>query len=380
MAKVLNYGMVGGGPDAFIGDAHRRAISLDESARLVAGVFSRNAEKSKKMGEVLHIEEERCYKDYETMALEEAKREDGIDFVVVVTPNASHYEICKAFLNAGIHVVCDKPVTTTYEKAVELQKLAEVVDSIGSIYDSRLDGFAPAEYAGKPEEIQKWAIEEMKVTAHAAKAMGVDVVTFFMGSPIWKYWYSFPQTSEQMIEEGYQKVKELWSPIMDEFDKCGVKLALEVHPTEIAFDYWSTKKLLDVFEHRPTLGINFDPSHLIWQGLDPAVFILDFAARIYHVHVKDAKLNLNGRNGILGSHITFGDQRRGWNFVSPGHGDVDFDNIIRALNQIGYDGPLSVEWEDSGMQRNFGGKEACEFTKKINFMPSDVAFDDAIKA
>ena len=117
--------MVGGGPDAFIGDAHRRAISLDESARLVAGVFSRNAEKSKKMGEVLHIEEERCYKDYETMALEEAKREDGIDFVVVVTPNASHYEICKAFLNAGIHVVCDKPVTTTYEKAVELQKLAE---------------------------------------------------------------------------------------------------------------------------------------------------------------------------------------------------------------------------------------------------------------
>ena len=125
MAKVLNYGMVGGGPDAFIGDAHRRAISLDESARLVAGVFSRNAEKSKKMGEVLHIEEERCYKDYETMALEEAKREDGIDFVVVVTPNASHYEICKAFLNAGIHVVCDKPVTTTYEKAVELQKLAE---------------------------------------------------------------------------------------------------------------------------------------------------------------------------------------------------------------------------------------------------------------
>lgn len=125
MAKVLKYGMVGGGPDAFIGDAHRRAIALDGSAKLVAGVFSRNAEKSKKMGEILHIEEERCYKDYETMAKEEAKREDGIDFVVVVTPNASHYEICKAFLNVGIHVACDKPVTTSYEKALELQKLAE---------------------------------------------------------------------------------------------------------------------------------------------------------------------------------------------------------------------------------------------------------------
>lgn len=183
----------------------------------------------------------------------------------------------------------------------------------------------------------------------------------------------------EQLKEAYQKVKEILSPIMDEFYKCGVKLALEIHPTEIAFDYWSTKKLLEVFDHRKTLGINFDPSHLIWQGLDPALFILDFADRIYHVHVKDTKLNLNGRNGILGSHITFGDQRRGWNFVSPGHGDVEFDNIIRALNQIGYDGPLSIEWEDSGMERVFGGTEACEFTKKINFSPSDVAFDDAIK-
>ena len=219
----------------------------------------------------------------------------------------------------------------------------------------------------------------MKYAAQAAKNMGVDTVTFFMGSPIWKMWYSFPQTSEEQIEAGYQRIKELWSPIIDVYDECGVKLALEVHPTEIAYDYWSTKKLLETFDYRPTLGINFDPSHLIWQGLDPAMFLYDFADRVYHVHIKDAKLNLNGRNGILGSHITFGDQRRGWNFVSPGHGDVDFDNIIRVLNQIGYDGPLSIEWEDSGMERVFGGTEACEFTKQINFSPSDVAFDDALK-
>lgn len=254
-----------------------------------------------------------------------------------------------------------------------------VMDTLPGAYDARLDGFAPAHLAGKPEEIQKWAIQDMKYTAHAAKNVGVDVVTFFMGSPIWKFWYSFPQTSQEQIEAGYQAVKELWSPIMDEFDACGVKLALEVHPTEIAFDYWSTKKLLDVFGYRPTLGINFDPSHLVWQGIDTQMFILDFAQRIYHVHVKDAKVNLNGRNGILGSFLTFGDQRRGWNFVSPGHGDVDFDGIIRALNQIGYHGPLSIEWEDSGMERVFGGTEACAFTKKINFSPSDVAFDDAIR-
>ena len=254
-----------------------------------------------------------------------------------------------------------------------------VVDTLPGAYDSRLDGFAPAELAGKPEGIQKWAIQEMKYTARAAKAMGVDVVTFFMGSPIWKFWYSFPQTSEAMVEEGYQKVKELWSPIMDEFDACGVKLALEVHPTEIAFDYWSAKKLLEVFEYRETLGFNFDPSHLLWQGVDPAVFARDFADRIYHVHIKDVKLNFDGRNGVLGSHITFGNTRRGWNFVSPGHGDVDFDAIIRELNQADYQGPLSIEWEDSGMNRIFGATEACEMTKKINFQASDVAFDSAIK-
>ena len=254
-----------------------------------------------------------------------------------------------------------------------------VADTLDGAYDRRLDGFAPAELAGRPEEIRKWAIEEMKYTARAAKEMDVEIVTFFMGSPIWRFWYSFPQTTEEMVENGYRKIKELWSPVMDEFDACGVRLALEVHPTEIAFDYWSTRRLLDTFEKRPTLGINFDPSHLFWQGLDPQMFILDFADRIYHVHVKDVKLNLNGRNGILGSHIAFGDQRRGWNFVSPGHGDIDFDNIIRALNQIGYTGPLSVEWEDNGMDRVFGASEACEFTKQINFSPSDVAFDAAIK-
>ena len=251
-----------------------------------------------------------------------------------------------------------------------------VLDTEPDAYDNRLDGFVPAELAGNPKAIQEWAIQEMKYTAQAAKAMGVGVVTFFMGSPIWKMWYSFPQTSEEMVEAAYQRTKELWTPIFDEFDACGVKLALEVHPTEIAFDYWTTKKLLDTFEWRPTLGINFDPSHLLWQGMDPAVFCRDFIDRVYHVHAKDVKLNFDGRNGVLGSHITFGNTRRGWNFVSLGHGDVDFDAICRELNQGGYNGPISIEWEDSGMDRIYGATEACEYIKKYNFNPSAFAFDD----
>ena len=88
-------------------------------------------------------------------------------------------------------------------------------------------------------------------------------------------------------------------------------------------------------------------------------------------------MTLDGRAGILGSHLTFGDTRRGWNFRSLGHGDVDFERIIRELNAIGYDGPLSVEWEDSGMEREFGAHESLAFVRKVDFAPSNVAFDDA---
>jgi sugar phosphate isomerase/epimerase len=250
---------------------------------------------------------------------------------------------------------------------------------VGDLWDPRLDGFAPAGCKGDPAKIRAWAIQEMKWTARAAKAMGCKVVTGFMGSAVWKYWYSFPQTSDQMVEEAFQEILKLWTPILDEFDACGVKFALEVHPTEIAFDFYTAQRLLEVFQHRPTLGFNFDPSHLVWQGMKPHLFIRDFAKRIYNVHMKDAAVTLDGRAGILGSHLAFGDNRRGWNFRSLGHGDVDFENIIRELNAAGYQGPLSVEWEDSGMEREFGAREALAFVRRVDFAPSALAFDEAMK-
>ena len=103
---------------------------------------------------------------------------------------------------------------------------------------------------------------------------------------------------------------------------------------------------------------------MLWQGVDPVEFIREFPDRIYHVHIKDAIVTLNGRSGILGSHLNFGDPRRGWDFRSPGRGGVNFEEIIRALNQAGYEGPLSVEWEDVGMDREHGAREACEFVQE----------------
>ncbi len=250
---------------------------------------------------------------------------------------------------------------------------------VGDLWDPRLDAFAPAECRGSPEKTRAWAVQEMKWTAQAARAMGCKVVTGFMGSAVWKYWYSFPPTTDRMIDDAFKQIVELWSPILDEFDRCGVRFALEVHPTEIAFDFYTARRLLDEFRGRETLGFNFDPSHLQWQGMKPHLFIRDFADRIYHVHMKDCAVTLDGRAGILGSHLAFGDDRRGWNFRSLGHGDVDFDAIIRALNAAGYRGPLSVEWEDAGMEREYGAQEALQFVRRTDFAPSAIAFDDAMK-
>jgi sugar phosphate isomerase/epimerase len=230
---------------------------------------------------------------------------------------------------------------------------------------------------GDPAGVNRRAIEEMKNSARAAQAMGVGIVNGFTGSSIWPYLYSFPPVPESMIEDGFKLFADRWNPILDVFAECGVRFALEVHPTEIAFDIYTARRALDAIGNREEFGFNFDPSHLIWQGIDPVEFIREFPDRIYHVHIKDAIVTLNGRTGILASHLNFGDARRGWDFRSPGRGGVNFEEIIRALNKAKYDGPLSVEWEDSGMDREHGAREACEFVKKLDFEPSAVVFDAA---
>ena len=247
------------------------------------------------------------------------------------------------------------------------------------VIDKRHEMFAPEDTHGDAEKMRAWAVETMKNTARAAQKFGVSVVNGFTGSPIWHLLYSFPPVSDEMIEAGFKEVAERWNPILDVFAECGVKFALEVHPTEIAFDTITAARLVETLGGRPEFGFNFDPSHLQWQGVDPAAFIREFRDRIFHVHMKDSAVRLNGRGGILGSHLNFGSPGRGWDFRSLGRGDVDFEEIIRALNEIGYEGPLSVEWEDSGMDREHGAQEACDFVRQVDFKPSARAFDAAFE-
>lgn len=245
--------------------------------------------------------------------------------------------------------------------------------------DERHQSILPARVwgDGSPEGVRQRAAEEIKDTARAAAKFGVRIVNGFAGSKIWHTLAMFPPVPPSMIEAGYQDFADRWNPILDVFDDVGVVFGLEVHPSEIAYDFWTTQRTLEAIDHRPAFGINFDPSHLYWQFVDPIAFIYEFKDRIYHMHVKESIRVLDGRNSILSSHLFFGDHRRGWDFVSPGRGGVPWERIFRALNDVGYTGPYSVEWEDNGMNRDQGAPEALQMIRRLALTPSNVAFDAA---
>ena len=230
---------------------------------------------------------------------------------------------------------------------------------------------------GDPEGVRRRAEERMKDTARAAAIFGAEVVVGFTGSSIFHYFNGWPPATPEQVQAGYDDFAARWSRILDVYDEVGVRFALEVMPGEIAYDIWTTHRSLDAIGNRPSFGINFDPTHLHWQLVDEVAFLREFPDRIYQVHCKDARRQLNGRTSILASHLPSGHLDRGWDFVSVGHGDVPFERIIRTLNSIGYEGPLSVEWEDSLMDREFGAAEAVGFLRRLTFEPSSTAWFSA---
>jgi sugar phosphate isomerase/epimerase len=228
---------------------------------------------------------------------------------------------------------------------------------------------------GKPEGVRQRAAEELKRTAEAAKRFGVKVVNGFTGSSIWHLCYSFPPVLPGQLDAGYKDFAKRWLPILDVFQKNGVKFALEAHPGEMAFDIASAERALQALDYHPAFGFNYDPSHFGYQGVDYVAFIRKFHDRIFHVHMKDVAWGLAGEAGVFGGHVDFHKPNRYWDFKSMGRGMINFEKIIRALNDIRYAGPLSVEWEDGGMDREYGAKESCEFCKRVDFPSSNIVFD-----
>ena len=247
---------------------------------------------------------------------------------------------------------------------------------------------------GKPDGVRQRATVEMTDTIKAARKFFDDapdivqkylkertrrtVVVGFTGSPIWHLLYSFPPVSSALIEDGYAKFAAAWRPILAECERQDVHFALEVHPTEIAFDIVSTRQTLAALGNHPRFGLNFDPSHFGYQGVDYLAFLREFAPRVWNVHVKDVWWAEKGMAaGVFGGHTNFGDDGRFWDFRSPGRGRIDFEGILRTLNHTGYNGPLTVEWEDPMMDREFGASEAEHFVRRLDFPKSERAFDAA---
>ncbi|MGW3311143.1 sugar phosphate isomerase/epimerase family protein [Streptomyces sp. NPDC001073] len=233
---------------------------------------------------------------------------------------------------------------------------------------------------GEPEGVRQRAAEDMKRAARVARKLGADTVVGFTGSSIWPYVAMFPPVAQSVIDAGFEDFAARWNPILDVFDNEGVRFAHEVHPGEIAYDYWTSVRALEAIRHREAFGFNWDPSHMMWQNIDPVGFITDFGDRIYHVDCKDTRLRPhNGRAGVLGSHQQWGDPRRGWDFVSTGHGDVPWEDAFRALRSVGYAGPISIEWEDAGMDRLHGAAEAVGFVRSLLWPEPQASFDAAFR-
>ena len=241
---------------------------------------------------------------------------------------------------------------------------------------------------GRPEGVRQRATAEMMDTARAARKffdaapaamkrkLERVVVNGFTGSSIWHLLYSFPPVLPSQIEKGYRSFAKRFRPILDVFEQEDVYFGLEAHPTEIAFDGASAAKAVQAVKGHRRFGFNFDPSHFGYQGVDYVGFLSEFKDRIFHVHMKDVYWSDKPtRGGVFGGHLDFGHSDRYWDFRSLGRGCIDFEEIIRQLNRIGYKGPLSVEWEDSGMDREHGATEAAQFVRQVDFEPSDIAFD-----
>ena len=247
----------------------------------------------------------------------------------------------------------------------------KVGQAVSDVIDERHQALLP-DYVwgdGKPAKVQQRAAEEMMATFRLAEKLGAGVVSGFTGSPIWSYVTGYPAPKPAVISEALKQFAKQWNPILDVARDCGVRFACEIHPGQMAFDLHSAEIVLDALHGREEFGFTFDPSHFHWQGIEPIEILRRFPDRIYHVHVKDATLTLNGRSGLLSGYWPSGDARRGWQFRSPGRGGIDWDAILRTLNEIGYDGPIAVDWHDPGLDREFGAADALQFLKRLEFDP-----------
>lgn len=273
---------------------------------------------------------------------------------------------------------CDELAGTCREAGVEITELSTHLQgqlvAVHPAYDTAFDAFAPPELHGKPDERQRWAVEQVKLGAIASRRLGLKAQAAFPGALAWPFLYPWPQRPAGLVEEAFAELGRRWRPILDHFEEQGVDVCFELHPGEDLHDGITFERFLDAVDGHPRANILYDPSHFVLQAMDYLEFIDIYRDRIRMFHVKDAEFNPTGRSGVYGGFQNWVD--RPGRFRSLGDGQVDFGAIFSKLTQYGYDGWAVLEWECCLKHPEDGAREGAPFIAAHMIRRAERAFDD----
>ena len=273
---------------------------------------------------------------------------------------------------------CDEYLGKCKEWGVEVTELSTHIQgqlvAVHPAYDTAFDAFAPEHLHGKPDDRQRWAVEQVKFAAKASERMGLTNSVSFPGALVWPFMYPWPQRPAGLVEEGFKELAKRWRPILDYYDECGVNVCYEIHPGEDLHDGVTFERFLEEVDGHSRCNILYDPSHFILQQLDYLAFIDHYHDRIKMFHVKDAEFRPNGKSGVYGGY-------QGWverpgRFRSLGDGQIDFKGIFSKLSAYDFDGWAVVEWECALKHNQDGAREGVQFVNDHIIRVTDKAFDD----
>jgi sugar phosphate isomerase/epimerase len=284
----------------------------------------------------------------------------GYESVEIAAWKGSHHIDIDKILSGG---------ATAYKKTMEKYGLS--ISGLSNHLEGQLvlgphDASTDEWFKGSAEEKVRYGTKRMKKTAEAAAALDVPVVNGFIGAPNWGSWYIFPPANERIFEQGFELFAQRWGEILDVFASHSVNFAHEVHPQEQAYNIETAEQAVKAINGKKEFGFNFDPSHFVWQGIDPVIFIKKFGERIYHCHAKDAEL-VRENLAVSGAMPTGAWRRpgRGFRFRVVGWGDVEWKRVITALLEVGYNHVLSYEHEDPVMSREDGCEKCISFLRPL---------------
>jgi sugar phosphate isomerase/epimerase len=241
-------------------------------------------------------------------------------------------------------------------------------------FDTLLDAFAPPELAGNAKGRQAWAIQQLRYAAKASRNLGLSAHATFSGALAWPFFYPWPQRPAGLIDEAFQELGRLWTPILNAFDESGVDVCYELHPGEDLHDGATFERFLAAVGDHPRANILYDPSHMVLQQLDYLEFLDLYHERIRAFHVKDAEFHPTGRAGVYGGYLDWID--RPGRFRSLGDGQIDFRQVFSKMAQYDYPGWAVVEWECCIKHPQAGAAEGAVFVRDHIVHVTDRAFDD----